>query len=117
MTAMLYDNPSARDLFSMLPLDLTIEDFGQEREDRPSAAQADRRRQRTLWKRAAGRSLLFQAMGQPRPFLRGLSMGRPGQTRPFRQQLRRASRARRVPGQYRTDMTDLPSPAVRGLEP
>ncbi|WP_165815983.1 cyclophilin-like fold protein [Kumtagia ephedrae] len=27
MTATLYDNPSARDFFSMLPLDLTIEDF------------------------------------------------------------------------------------------
>jgi hypothetical protein len=29
MTAVLYDNPSARDFFSMLPLDLTISDFGQ----------------------------------------------------------------------------------------
>jgi hypothetical protein len=28
MTAMLYDNPSARDLASMLPLALSIEDFG-----------------------------------------------------------------------------------------
>lgn len=28
MTAMLYDNPSARDFLSMLPLDLTISDFG-----------------------------------------------------------------------------------------
>ncbi|WP_421578266.1 cyclophilin-like fold protein [Shinella sp. M31] len=28
MTATLYDNPSARDLVSMLPLDLRIEDFG-----------------------------------------------------------------------------------------
>lgn len=28
MTATLYDNPSARDLASMLPLDLRIEDFG-----------------------------------------------------------------------------------------
>lgn len=28
MTAMLYDNPSARDFFGMLPLDLTINDFG-----------------------------------------------------------------------------------------
>ncbi len=28
MTASLYDNPSARDFASMLPLDLTIEDFG-----------------------------------------------------------------------------------------
>jgi hypothetical protein len=28
MTAMLYDNPSARDFFAMLPLDLTISDFG-----------------------------------------------------------------------------------------
>ena len=28
MTATLYDNPSARDLAAMLPLDLTIEDFG-----------------------------------------------------------------------------------------
>ncbi|MFT2215478.1 cyclophilin-like fold protein [Rhizobium giardinii] len=28
ITATLYDNPSARDLNSMLPLDLTIEDFG-----------------------------------------------------------------------------------------
>jgi hypothetical protein len=28
MTAVLYDNPSARDFFSMLPLDLTISDFG-----------------------------------------------------------------------------------------
>lgn len=27
MIATLYDNPSARDLYSMLPLDLTIEDF------------------------------------------------------------------------------------------
>lgn len=27
MTATLYDNPSARDFFSMLPLDLKIEDF------------------------------------------------------------------------------------------
>lgn len=27
MTATLYDNPSARDFFSMLPLDLTIEDY------------------------------------------------------------------------------------------
>jgi hypothetical protein len=27
MTAVLYDNPSARDLASMLPLDLTIEDY------------------------------------------------------------------------------------------
>ena len=27
MTATLYDNPSARDFYSMLPLDLTIEDF------------------------------------------------------------------------------------------
>ncbi|PAP95039.1 cyclophilin-like fold protein [Mesorhizobium wenxiniae] len=27
MTATLYDNPSARDFFSMAPLDLTIEDF------------------------------------------------------------------------------------------
>lgn len=29
MTAVLYDNPSARDFFSMLPLHLTISDFGQ----------------------------------------------------------------------------------------
>ncbi|WP_064693183.1 cyclophilin-like fold protein [Rhizobium aegyptiacum] len=28
LTAMLYDNPSARDLASMLPLDLKIEDYG-----------------------------------------------------------------------------------------
>ena len=28
MTAVLYDSPSARDFFSMLPLDLTISDFG-----------------------------------------------------------------------------------------
>ena len=28
MTAMLYDNPSARDFASMLPLDLTIKDYG-----------------------------------------------------------------------------------------
>ncbi len=28
MTAVLYDNPSAHDFFSMLPLDLTISDFG-----------------------------------------------------------------------------------------
>lgn len=28
MTAALYDNPSARDFVSMLPLDLTIEDYG-----------------------------------------------------------------------------------------
>lgn len=28
MNAVLYDNPSARDFFSMLPLDLTISDFG-----------------------------------------------------------------------------------------
>lgn len=28
MTATLYDNPSARDFASMLPLDLTIKDFG-----------------------------------------------------------------------------------------
>jgi hypothetical protein len=28
LTATLYDNPSARDLASMLPVDLTIEDFG-----------------------------------------------------------------------------------------
>ncbi|TDW20285.1 hypothetical protein EV128_12677 [Rhizobium azibense] len=28
MTATLYDNPSARDLVSMLPLDVRIEDFG-----------------------------------------------------------------------------------------
>lgn len=28
MTATLYDNPSARDFASMLPLDLRIEDFG-----------------------------------------------------------------------------------------
>lgn len=27
MTATLYDNPSAQDFYSMLPLDLTIEDF------------------------------------------------------------------------------------------
>lgn len=27
MTATLYDNPSARDFYSMLPLDLTIEDY------------------------------------------------------------------------------------------
>ncbi|PBB90717.1 MFS transporter [Mesorhizobium sp. WSM3864] len=27
MTAKLYDNPSARDFFSMLPLDLTIDDY------------------------------------------------------------------------------------------
>lgn len=29
MSAVLYDNPSSRDFFSMLPLDLTISDFGQ----------------------------------------------------------------------------------------
>lgn len=28
LTATLYDNPSARDFFALLPLDLTIEDFG-----------------------------------------------------------------------------------------
>lgn len=28
MTATLYDNPSARDFYSMLPLDLTIKDYG-----------------------------------------------------------------------------------------
>lgn len=28
MMATLYDNPSARDFYSMLPLDLTISDFG-----------------------------------------------------------------------------------------
>jgi hypothetical protein len=28
MTAMLYDNPSARNFYTMLPLDLTIGDFG-----------------------------------------------------------------------------------------
>lgn len=28
MTATLYDNPSARDFYSLLPLDLTISDFG-----------------------------------------------------------------------------------------
>ena len=28
MTAVLYDSPSARDFFSMLPLELTISDFG-----------------------------------------------------------------------------------------
>ncbi len=28
MLATLYDNPSAKDFFSMLPLDLTIKDFG-----------------------------------------------------------------------------------------
>lgn len=28
MTALLYDNPSARDFFSMLPLDLTISNYG-----------------------------------------------------------------------------------------
>ena len=28
MTATLYDNPSARDLATLLPLDLTIEDYG-----------------------------------------------------------------------------------------
>ena len=28
LTATLYDNPSARDLFSMLPLSLTIDDYG-----------------------------------------------------------------------------------------
>jgi hypothetical protein len=29
MTATLYDNPSARDFYAMLPLDLTIENYGQ----------------------------------------------------------------------------------------
>jgi hypothetical protein len=28
MTAVLHDNPSARDFYAMLPLDLTISDFG-----------------------------------------------------------------------------------------
>jgi hypothetical protein len=54
MTATLYDNPSARDLATLLPLDLTIEDYGQQREDRLPAAQAHGGWQRPLRQRATG---------------------------------------------------------------
>ncbi len=47
LTATLYDNPSARDFASMFPLDLRIEEYG-EQEDRPSAAEAGRGRQRPV---------------------------------------------------------------------
>ena len=104
LTATLYDNPSARDLASMLPLNLKIEDYGRQREDRPSAAQADRGRQRSFRKRAAGRPLLLQAMGQPRPVLRRLPLGRADPSRPLRQRLRAAAGSRRVPGPHRTDL-------------
>ena len=36
LTATLYDNPSARDFASMLPLELTIENYCRQREDRLS---------------------------------------------------------------------------------
>ncbi|EHJ95406.1 hypothetical protein AT5A_25400 [Agrobacterium tumefaciens 5A] len=83
LTATLYDNPSARDLALMLPLDLRIEDFGGNekivRLPRKLTEEASGR----FTNEEARRSLLLQALGQPRSFLCGLSLGGADPSRPF----------------------------------
>ena len=74
-TYRLLDNADRRGTsVSLLPLDLTIERLLDQREDRPSAAPARRRRPRALRRRSAGRSLLLPRLGQSRLLPRQLHL-------------------------------------------
>jgi Cyclophilin-like family len=65
-TAALYDNPSAHDLASMLPLNLAIEDYS----NNEKIAHLPRR----VHERGAGRPLLLRSLGKSRLLLRRLSL-------------------------------------------
>ena len=76
MIATLYDNPSARDLASMLPLDLQIDDFGNNEKIAYLPRKLTEEGSGPLHRRAAGRPLLLRALGKSCLLLRRLSSSR-----------------------------------------
>ena len=76
LTATLFDNPSARDLASMLPFDLRIEDFGGNEKIVRLPRKLTEEASGPFTNERARRPLLLQALGQPGSFLCGLSLGR-----------------------------------------
>ena len=124
-TYRLLDNADRRGTWSsLLPLDLTIERFLDQREDRPPAAPAGRRRPRPLRRRGAGRPLLLPRLGQSRLLPRQLHLSwRPDPARPHRGRGGAAAGARRVPAAARAaflkethhgDLPRRPDPVPRG---
>ena len=102
-TYRLLDNATSRDLVSLLPLDLTIEDFSTNEKLAASAAPAGRRRTCPLRRRGAGRSLLLPRLGQSRVLPRQLRLPwRPDPPRSHRGRGRTAAGARRVSPPPRT---------------
>ncbi len=63
LEAVLYDNPTARDLVSLFAAGAHDRGLLDQREDRPPAAQADRGGQRPLRQRGGGRPLLLRPLG------------------------------------------------------
>ena len=73
-TARLYDNPSARDFVSMLPLDLSIADYSTNEKIAYLPRKLTEDGHGHFRARTAGRPLLLRALGQPRVLLRRLSI-------------------------------------------
>ncbi|EJT02328.1 hypothetical protein RCCGE510_27546 (plasmid) [Rhizobium sp. CCGE 510] len=105
LTATLYDNPSARDLASMLPLDLKIEDYGNTEKIVHLPRKLTEEGSGLFGNEQPGDLCYFKPWGKPRPLLRRLPLGRTDPARPLRHWFRAAARAGRISGAYRTDLT------------
>ena len=109
MTATLYDNPSARDLMSLLPLDLTIDDYGNNEKIAYLPRKLTEEGSGPFGNESARRSLLLRAVGQSGAVLCRLSMvGGGDPPRPLRGQLRAPPHAGKIPAQDRTHSLNKP---------
>ncbi len=100
MMATLYDNPSARDLATLLPLDLTIEDYGNNERIAYLPRKLTEDGSGPFGNERPGDLCYFKPWGQPGHVLRRLPVGRPDPARPLRWQLRAAAGARQVPAAH-----------------
>lgn len=109
MTATLYDNASARDLVSMLPLDLKIDNYSNNEKIAYLPRKLTEGGKRPVRQRAPGRPLLFRPMGQSGALLQQLSLFlRPDPSWPLRRWFRTSSRTRRIPAAHRPDLRRPP---------
>ncbi len=100
LTATLFDNPTARDLVSMLPLNLTIEDYGRNEKIVHLPRKLTEEGSGAFGNEQPGDLCYFKPWGNL-----GLPLGRADPARPLRQWLRAVAGARRVFGPHRTHLT------------
>lgn len=88
LTATLYDNPSARDLVTMLPLDLTIDDYSSNEKIAVLPRKLTEDGSGPFGNEQPGDLCYYKPLGQPGPVLRRLPLlERADPARPLRGQL------------------------------